>query len=150
MNTESLGLEYKTTESVFEEVTGEVPYLKVRILEETGLVRSGFSTRLGGVSQGEYASMNLSFTRGDDPECVKENFRRIGEAMGIPCEKMVYSRQTHTTNVRMVTEADAGIWGDKRAPIYGCGWSGDECAGNLPGDLLCRLCTAVFSDRRKK
>ena len=49
MNTESLGLEYKTTESVFEEVTGEVPYLKVRILEETGLVRSGFSTRLGGV-----------------------------------------------------------------------------------------------------
>lgn len=52
MNTESLGLEYKTTESVFEEVTGEVPYLKVRILEETGLVRSGFSTRLGGVSRG--------------------------------------------------------------------------------------------------
>ncbi len=132
MNTESLGLEYKTTESVFEEVTGEVPYLKVRILEETGLVRSGFSTRLGGVSQAEYASMNLSFTRGDDPECVKENFRRIGEAMGIPCEKMVYSRQTHTTNVRMVTEADAGYGVTRERPYTDV----DGLVTNVPGICL--------------
>ena len=42
----------------------------------------GFSTRIGGVSEGHLSSMNLSFTRGDDPEKVQENFRRIGAAIG--------------------------------------------------------------------
>ena len=36
----------------------------------------GFSTRIGGVSEGHLSSMNLSFTRGDDPEKVQENFRK--------------------------------------------------------------------------
>ena len=52
--------------------------------------------------------MNLSFTRGDEEEAVRENFRRIGSAMGIRCEDMVFTHQTHTTNVRVVTEADKG------------------------------------------
>ena len=41
-----------------------------------------FSTRLGGVSEGIYSSMNLSFTRGDEEEAVFENYRRISEAIG--------------------------------------------------------------------
>ena len=52
--------------------------------------------------------MNLSFDRGDRKEAVAENFRRIGEALGVRCEDMVLSRQTHTTNVRIVTDADRG------------------------------------------
>ena len=51
-----------------------VPYFVFENLENTGLVRHGFSTRLGGVSEGCLSSMNLSFTRGDDPEKVRENF----------------------------------------------------------------------------
>lgn len=78
------------------------------MLKDTGIVRHGFSTRLGGVSEGYYASMNLSFDRGDKKEAVAENFRRIGEALGVRCEDMVLSRQTHTTNVRIVTDADRG------------------------------------------
>ena len=50
---------------------GGVPYFIFKNLEETGLVRHGFSTRLGGVSEGYLASMNLSFTRGDrERECT--------------------------------------------------------------------------------
>ena len=52
--------------------------------------------------------MNLSFERGDDPEAVRENFRRMGAAIGVSCENMVLSKQTHTTNVRIVTEKDRG------------------------------------------
>ena len=52
---------------------GEVPFLYYPALEKTGLVRHGFSTRLGGVSQGIFSSMNLSFTRGDREEDVREN-----------------------------------------------------------------------------
>lgn len=104
----SLGLNYKNEKHIFDEAGGSTPYLEYPLLRETGIVRHGFSTRLGGVSQGFYASLNLSFDRGDREECVRENFRRIGEAMGIRCEDMVMSQQTHTTNVRIVTEADRG------------------------------------------
>lgn len=85
-----------------------VPYFVFRNLEDTKLVRHGFSTRMGGVSEGHLASMNLSFTRGDKPEHVRENFRRIAAAIGFEPESLVLSQQTHTTNVRLVTEEDRG------------------------------------------
>ena len=86
-----------------------VPFLKYPMLTELGVVKHGFSTRLGGVSQGCFESMNLSFTRGDREEDVRENFRRIAKAIGVRCEDMVFSQQTHTTNVRVVTAADRGM-----------------------------------------
>ena len=85
-----------------------VPYFVFENLENTGLVRHGFSTRLGGVSEGCLSSMNLSFTRGDDQEKVRENFRRMGMVIGFETKDLVLSDQTHTTNVRLVTEADRG------------------------------------------
>lgn len=96
-------------EIVIEQKEAEhVPYLSFPILEKTGLVKQGFSTKEGGVSQGKFASMNFTFTRGDNPDHVMENYRRMGKALGVKVEKMVLSYQTHTTNVRLVTEADAG------------------------------------------
>lgn len=68
----------------------------------------GFSTRLGGVSKEHLCSMNLSFARGDRKENVRENFQRIAHAVGFSEEKMVFTHQTHTTNVRKVTEEDWG------------------------------------------
>ena len=85
-----------------------VSWLSFPSLERSGLVLQGFSTRLGGVSQGIYASMNLSFTRGDDPQAVEENYRRISEAIGFPVESIVTSDQTHTTNLRLVGKKDCG------------------------------------------
>lgn len=108
INQMSLGIKYKDNRHVLEENTDSVPYLEYPMLKNTRIVRHGFSTRLGGVSEGYYASMNLSFDRGDRKEAVAENFRRIGEALGVRCEDMVLSRQTHTTNVRIVTDADRG------------------------------------------
>ena len=79
------------------------------LLADTGVVRHGFSTRLGGVSEGCFSSLNLGFHRGDREEAVQENFRRIAASMGVRCEDMVLSRQTHTTNVWVVTEEDRGM-----------------------------------------
>lgn len=87
---------------------GELPLFHYLLLDETGIVRHCFTTRYGGVSEGMFSKLNLSFTRGDVKESVEENYRRIAEAMGVPYEKIVCSDQTHTTNVRVVTEADAG------------------------------------------
>lgn len=104
-----LKLSYKNAERILEVEDGEVPYLRYPLLSDTGIVKHGFSTRIGGVSEGCYASMNLSFTRGDREEDVRENFRRIADAIGVRCEDMVFSQQTHTSNVRVVTEADRGM-----------------------------------------
>ena len=86
----------------------ELPLFHYPLLDETGIVRHCFTTRYGGVSEGMFSKLNLSFTRGDVKESVEENYRRIAEAMGVPYEKIVCSDQTHTTNVRVVTQADAG------------------------------------------
>ncbi len=85
-----------------------VTWLSYPKLEQTGLVVQGFSTRLGGVSKGIYASMNLSFTRGDEESAVMENYRRISRAMGFPLESIVTSDQTHTVNLRVVGKKDCG------------------------------------------
>ncbi len=87
---------------------GDVTYLTFPNIDKTGAVRHGFSTKLGGVSTGIYESMNLSFTMGDQEEAVKENFRRFSEAIHVDLERMVLSNQTHTNQVRVVTEEDAG------------------------------------------
>ncbi|MCD7817972.1 MAG: peptidoglycan editing factor PgeF [Lachnospiraceae bacterium] len=85
-----------------------VVYFTFPALERIPFLTHAFSSRLGGVSENELAEMNLSFTRGDDPERVRENFRRIADAVGFSCERMVFSWQTHTTNVREVTKEDCG------------------------------------------
>lgn len=85
-----------------------VTYLTFPGLERTGAVRHLFSTREGGVSEGIYRSMNLSYTRGDEKEAVDENFRRIADCLGSSAADMVCSDQTHTDHVRVVTAEDRG------------------------------------------
>lgn len=85
-----------------------VPFLQFPLLEKTGCVLHGFSSRLGGVSEGDLSTMNLSFTRGDREEAVRENYRRFSQAVGFSCSDLVCADQTHTTNIRVVTEKDRG------------------------------------------
>lgn len=68
----------------------------------------GFSTRLGGVSEGYLGSMNLSFTRGDDREHVLENHHRFARALGYDENKLVFSNQVHLTHFHKVTKEDCG------------------------------------------
>lgn len=88
--------------------TGELEYLTFPLLEQTGIVRHLFSTRLGGASEGIYSTMNLSYTRGDEKEAVDENFRRIAEVLGCSVGDIVCSDQTHTVNLRVVGKQDGG------------------------------------------
>lgn len=100
---------YKNQEPIFEEKqVGEVLYLAYPLLENAGIVKHGFSTRVGGVSDGIFDSMNLSFARGDKEESVRENFTRMAQAIGVEPDSLVFSAQTHTTNVRKVTVEDKG------------------------------------------
>ncbi len=105
----NLDFHYKNTNPIFTiKQTGETPVLQFSIFNQTDMVKHGFSTRLGGVSTGIYASMNLGQSRGDDPEKVQRNYRIIADTIGVSTEWMVCSDQTHTTNVKVVTKEDAG------------------------------------------
>lgn len=74
-----------------------------------------FSTREGGVSVGDTASMNFSFTLDKSSDAVKENFRIFCNAVGFDPEKLVLSQQTHTPNIRKVTTEDfgKGVWKER-------------------------------------
>ena len=86
-----------------------VVYHTSSILDTPGLIH-GFSTRLGGVSEGPFASLNF---RGGGPEPdvrenVRENYRRFCEALGTDVHNVVQSHQVHEDTVRHVTGADRG------------------------------------------
>ena len=103
-----LGLKYKNNGKVFNEVLGSTPYLEFPFLKETGFVKHGFTTRHGGTSKGEFGSLNLGFARGDEAHDVTKNFLNVGKAMGIHVKDMVFSKQSHSTNVQVVGAADRG------------------------------------------
>ena len=86
----------------------KVKYISCDGLEETGLVEHGFMTRIGGISEGPYASLNLGFRRGDDDEKVTENFRLAAACFNTDISHMVTGHQTHTAVVRKVSADDAG------------------------------------------
>ena len=120
-----------------------VPFLVFPGLDETEAVIHGFSTRMGGVSEGMFSSMNLSFARGDEEGRVRENFARLGRAMGLDCRNLVFSDQTHTSNVRVVTEADRGK-GFVREKDYR---DVDGLVTNVPGLVLAAFyadCVPLF------
>lgn len=65
-----------------------------------------FTTRLGGVSIGALASMNLAMKLDETEAHVSENFRILGHALGFELHDLVLAHQTHSTIVRPVTRAD--------------------------------------------
>lgn len=86
-----------------------------------------FTTRYGGVSTGYLASLNLGENRGDDPANVIENYRRLGEATGIPTDHMAFTRQVHGNEVRIVTEDDV------HTIMGGVPYDADGIVTNIPG-----------------
>ena len=100
---------YKNNENIPREcIENGVTILQFPLLESLSGVEHLFTTKEGGVSKGDFATMNISFTRGDDKEAVLENYRRIAPFFDVELSNIVVSHQTHTTNVRRVTKADGG------------------------------------------
>ena len=88
---------------------GNLQYIKFPKLSGCGAVKHLFSTRHGGVSEGEFSAMNLSFNRNDKWENVMENYRIICSAENIDVGDLVLSAQTHTNNVLAVGKEHRGM-----------------------------------------
>lgn len=76
--------------------------------------RHAFTTRYGGVSTGDFSSLNLGSNRGDDPACVRENYTRVCALMGVGADDCCVTRQVHGNEVKIVTAADKHVcFGDR-------------------------------------
>lgn len=105
----STGFELREREGVW--------YCAIPAFERTGLVSHGFSTRKGGVSSGQYATLNLGFNKGDSHDAVMDNFKRLCRALDIdPCDT-VFSDQVHGDRVAMVGAGDRGKGAFRKSDI---------------------------------
>lgn len=116
-----------------------VEVVRVPGWETYGWQRHGFSTRMGGVST-VYGgkSLNLGWTKEDDPALVAENRRRFlcgvcGEDAGC---SLVGVRQVHSGVVRVVREGDGGLEGRLRTAEGKAVLEGDGLVTDVPGVLL--------------
>ena len=75
--------------------------------------RHAFTTRYGGVSEGDFASLNLGSNRGDEQANVEENFRRVAALMGAGGNDCVVTRQVHGNEVRVASSADRHVLGTR-------------------------------------
>lgn len=115
-------------------VPGEesMPLFQFPLLMETGVAEHAFTTRKGGVSEGIFSTLNLSFTRGDSPKAVKKNYERLAKALGVSVEDFVFSDQTHTTNVLRVGKRECGMGITKERTYHDI----DGLITNEPGVVL--------------
>jgi len=77
-----------------------------------------FTTRLGGVSEGPYESLNLGRKSGDEVERVDENRRIACEAIGADVARLALNFQVHSDRVRRAEPATRGehadgLWTDE-------------------------------------
>ncbi|MGB1699661.1 MAG: peptidoglycan editing factor PgeF [Nannocystaceae bacterium] len=112
----------------------------------------GFSDRNGGVSEGRYASLNLSGKWGDDPVRVQENLRRLAEDAAFSPAALRTATQVHgvtvvdATEVTEETEADAIVATRDSGLVAGVRTA--DCVPVLLVDEAAGLCAAVHSGWR--
>lgn len=80
-------------------------------IDKCGTIEHMFTTRHGGVSTGETASLNLGINKNDTKENVVRNFEIVAERLGCKAEDFIVCKQIHTDCVHVVK-------GDEVSRIY--------------------------------
>jgi len=103
-------------------------YITSDVLSDVGGVRHGFTTRNGGVSEGQFESLNLGINRGDNKDHVRKNYHIIAGLMGFDPDNIALTWQVHGDDVRVV-ERGGRIEDPVEAPC-------DALITNVPGIAL--------------
>ena len=121
------------------------------VLPSLGFVH-GFPERVGGVSTGPRASLNLGARWGDDRANVDENRRRLAAHAGYAPEALQATRHVHGTNVWAVGEPLAdnaefdGLVCDRPGPVLGA--FAADCVPMLFADPEARVIGAAHAGWR--
>lgn len=81
-------------------------YFSIPEFEKHGNIKAFFTTRVGGVSQGELSTLNFGGYTSDAPERVRENRRRVYEANGLSDVTEGFVRQIHGDHVCCIQSRD--------------------------------------------
>lgn len=84
-----------------------LPTYRFESLGGEDLVHAVF-TRLGGVSQGPFATLNVGHTVGDDESAVLENHARIYDYLDLSAERTTSPHQVHGSHVAIITARNTG------------------------------------------
>ncbi len=128
---------------------GDLCYYKIDSFEKTGLVKTAFTTRYGGVSEGAYSSLNLRVNSADSIENVRKNYDIIANALGIDASRFVLSKQVHKTDIVDVTEAHIGN-GLKSENVFESADALVTSVKNIPLVTFYADCVSVFLLDTKK
>lgn len=132
-----------------------VEYRQSALLTAAGFTHA-FFTRSGGVSSGPYSSLNFSYSVGDDPHKVDENFARAEHLLKLEPQKLLFVSQVHGADVAeldasstrasvLSVNADA-ITGT--SSTLGLGVRTADCIPVLLGDPASGRATAVHAGWR--
>ena len=114
-------------------------------------VAHGFFTRVGGASQGVYASLNAGVGSRDAPEAVTENRARVAAALGAALERLAVPFQIHSPDALAITElwpVDARPRCDAlvtATPGLALGVTGADCGMILFADQRARVIGAAHA-----
>lgn len=90
---------------------GELLYFTFSILDKFPGLTHAVSSRLGGVSEGCYRSLNIGFHVGDKRWRVLRNRKILCQALGLPLDSVVAGEQVHGTRVRIINKKEKGKGG---------------------------------------
>lgn len=125
-----------------------VVYFTIPSFEELGFLRHGFMSRIGGVSQGCFSSLNLSFKREQDEKNIFENFKIAAKTLEIDPESLVLCHYEHGTNIAFAGREHfgMGIWRENTLPFC------DGVAVSEPGVTAVTIhadCNPIFFADKK-
>lgn len=118
-------------------------YFSIPKFDDTGRFRAIFTSRTGGVSPGEFSSLNLSRTRENSPSNKKENYIRAARAAGADPASLVLVNYEHGTGICLVTPENCGEGLSKPTTLPPC----DAIVVSEPGVTALTLhadCVPVF------
>lgn len=126
-------------------------------LQSPLLARAGFShaffTRVGGVSQPPWDTLNFAVGTGDDPAAVRENFDRAASLLGVPASRLYVVSQVHGVAAQVLTEGDDREAALRRigditlslSPGVACGVRTADCVPILIADRTSGAACAIHS-----
>ncbi|MBT3916967.1 MAG: peptidoglycan editing factor PgeF [Rhodospirillaceae bacterium] len=100
--------------------------ITIEELSGNPVIRHGFFTREGGVSEGLYGSLNCGYGSDDQADNVTENRKRVVNELGVPEAVLLTCYQQHTATALVVEKS----WSPENAPIA------DGMATKTPGLAL--------------
>ena len=105
------------------------------------------TTRHGGFSVGNYASLNIKPHRGDDPLAVEKNLNVVANELGVPSERFVRQHQIHETNFRLIKEDCFKLTNEQREEwLEGIDGVATNLTGTCVGAFTADCIPVIFYD----